>query len=173
MSRLKPPLPNCSGCVSLACLSRHKSARFVGTDVSPEALAVAEENAETLKFADRFSTRRAALYENIEPGTLFDAIVTNPPYLRTDEIAGLDRDVRDHEPSLALDGGEDGLRVIEPILRGAGTFLKPGGVLLLEFGYQQADAIKRLVGERTSLKLISIVKDQADHPRILHAVRPL
>jgi release factor glutamine methyltransferase len=160
-----------SGCVALACLHQHKTARFLATDISPRAVDTALENARRVGVEGRFETRVGSLYEAIRASAPFDAILSNPPYLRTDEIAGLAPDVRDFEPRLALDGGTSGLDAIRPLIAEAADLLHPGGRLLVEFGFDQADSIRELVALDARLELVGIIKDGTRHPRVLHARR--
>ena len=132
-----------SGCLALACAQQHKTARFVAIDVSPEALAVAEANAETLGLADRVEFRQGDLLDPVAGEGPFDVIVSNPPYIPTDVIPTLEPGVRDYEPHLALDGGDDGLRVVARLIAEAVPLLKPGGHLILEIGSDQEGARPR------------------------------
>ncbi|MDX2038390.1 MAG: peptide chain release factor N(5)-glutamine methyltransferase [Isosphaeraceae bacterium] len=160
-----------SGCVALACLHQHKTARFLATDISPRAVDTALENARRVGVEGRFEARVGSLYEAIRGSAPFDAILSNPPYLRTDEIAALAPDVRDFEPHLALDGGTSGLDAIRPLIAEAADLLRPGGRLLIEFGFDQADSIRELVALDPRLELVGVIQDGARHPRVLHARR--
>ena len=135
-----------SGAILLAILAERPLASGLGVDVSAEALAVARENAAALGLADRVEFRQGDWTAGLE-GESFEVVVCNPPYIRSGDIAGLQPEVRDHEPLLALDGGEDGFdayrTLAEPILR----VLKPGGLFALEVGQGQAQAVQNLMGE--------------------------
>ena len=135
-----------SGAILLAILAERPLASGVGVDVSLDALGVARENAAALGLPDRVELRRGDWAAGLE-GESFDVVVCNPPYIRTGDIAGLQPEVRDHEPRLALDGGEDGLAayrsLAQPILR----VLKPGGLFALEVGVGQARAVQGLMQE--------------------------
>jgi release factor glutamine methyltransferase len=160
-----------SGCLALACLAQHKSARFVATDVSPEALAVAAANAEALGLSDRITFRAGSLLEPVASEGPFDVIVSNPPYIPTAVIPTLEPGVRDHEPHRALDGGDDGLRVVAPLIEQAAPLLKPGGHLILEIGSDQEGPVGALLAAQPSLTLAPTVRDHANHPRVLRATR--
>ncbi len=109
------------------------AARFFATDLSSAALGVARENAREAGLSDRVAFHAGDLFAAFPAGTEpFDLIVANPPYVATGDIAGLAPEVARHEPRLALDGGEDGFSFYPRIVAGAGPFLKPGGMLLLE-----------------------------------------
>ena len=134
-----------SGCLALACLSHHKDARFLAIDASADALATAETNARTLKLSDRVEFRRGDLLEPVKSDGPFDAIISNPPYIPTAEIDRLDPCVREHEPRPALDGGADGLRVIERLIAQAAPLLKPRGRLIFEIGAGQDETVQMMI----------------------------
>lgn len=133
-----------SGAILLALLAERPAWSGVGVDISPQALAVARENAALLELADRASFVHAAWTEG-QPDGAFDAVASNPPYIPSGDIEGLDPEVSRYEPRLALDGGADGLdayRVLAPeVLR----VLKPGGVFALEIGHDQGLAVEGLM----------------------------
>lgn len=157
-----------SGCLAIAIAAKCPAATIVATDVSDAALAVARENAAKNRVDGRIEFRAgdgfAAL--NGGPVSCFDLIVSNPPYIPSAEIATLDPEVRDFDPTLALDGGADGLNFYRRLASGAGEFLKPGGKLMLEFGDGQADAIKKLF--KTEKWIVESVKeDYSQRARLL------
>ena len=160
-----------SGCLALACAHEKKASLWVATDVSPEALAVAAGNAESLGLARRVEFRRGSLLEPVAGDGPFDVIVSNPPYIPTGVIPTLEPGVRDYEPHQALDGGEDGLRVVAPLIEQAVPLLKPGGHLILEIGSDQEEAVRALIASRPGLKLSPTVRDHANHPRVIRATR--
>jgi release factor glutamine methyltransferase len=133
-----------SGAILLALLAERPAWSGVGVDISPEALEVARENAALLKLEDRASFLHASWTQD-QPDAAFDAVASNPPYIPSGDIAGLDPEVSVHEPRLALDGGPDGLdayRLLAPeVLR----VLKPGGVFALEIGHDQGAAVDALM----------------------------
>ena len=160
-----------SGCLALACVQHHKSARFIAVDVSPDALAVARKNATKLGLADRVEFRQGDLLGPVAEEGPFDAILSNPPYIATAVIPTLEAGVRDHEPGLALDGGEDGLRVVDRLISQAIPLLKPGGHLILEIGSDQEAPVRALIAARPELDLAPTVRDAANHPRVIRATR--
>jgi release factor glutamine methyltransferase len=159
-----------SGCIAVALAVRLPNSRLVATDVSLEALDVARRNAEVHGVAGRIDFRLGPLYQPVG-GDQFDAVVGNPPYIPTGDIANLEREVREHEPAAALDGGADGLGVIQPLIVGAAAHLKSGGWLLLEIGAGQSAAVERLVTESDDLRFNAIVPDRDGIPRVLQARR--
>ena len=132
-----------SGAILLALLSECPAAHGVGTDISEDALAIASINARNFGF-----TNRAAFVQSDYAAALsgpFDLIVSNPPYIRSDEIEKLDIDVRDHDPRLALDGGEDGLVAYRKIAGQAAPLLVAGGALIVEVGHDQAADVAKIM----------------------------
>jgi len=159
-----------TGAIILSLLHEMPNAKGLGVDVSPDALACAEENAEANNLDDRLTLRASSWFDNVsEDG--FDVIVSNPPYIRTDDIPNLMRDVAHHEPSLALDGGNDGLDAYRHIINEAPAKLKAGGLLAFEIGYDQADDLKKLLKDSGNFTPAVIVKDLAEHDRVVLAHR--
>ncbi|OUR76477.1 protein-(glutamine-N5) methyltransferase, release factor-specific [Alphaproteobacteria bacterium 46_93_T64] len=132
-----------SGCLLLTLLAEIKNAKGVGVDLSDKALEIAVKNAKSLSLEDRSSFLKSLWFENVS-GT-FDVIVSNPPYIETDDIAGLQTEVRDFEPRLALDGGEDGLECYRQITAEISVFLKPEGFVIFEVGIGQDVAVGNLM----------------------------
>lgn len=159
-----------TGCVAVALAHRLPKARIVAVDISPEALETARGNATRLGVADRVDFRLGDLLAPLA-GLRPDLIVSNPPYIPTNDIAGLDPGVRDHEPALALDGGPDGLRVIERLAEQALSLLAPGGRLLVEIGAGQEEGARRVL-TRAGFTVESVRKDGGGHPRVVRAGRP-
>jgi release factor glutamine methyltransferase len=118
-----------SGCIAISAALARPDARVVATEISPEALLVARENAAAL--GARVEFLEGDLFEPLPPDLRFDQIVSNPPYVPSGEIAGLSREVR-REPRIALDGGADGLHLLRRIVSGAPSRLRPGGLLVIE-----------------------------------------
>jgi len=132
-----------SGAVALAILAERPNADGVGVDISEAALRVARANASALGLAERLSLVRADWGAALA-AEAFDLVVCNPPYIPTAEIADLDPEVRDHEPSLALDGGADGLDGFRRLAPEALSLLAPGGAFAFEVGMGQARAVAEL-----------------------------
>jgi release factor glutamine methyltransferase len=131
-----------SGAIALALLANLPNATCVALDVSADALAVARQNAEASGLHERFEGQ-VSDYLAAASGT-FDFIVSNPPYIAATEIPGLDREVREHDPVLALDGGSDGLDAYRAIFAGAAGSMTAGGRLYLEIGAGQRTAVESL-----------------------------
>ena len=153
-----------SGCVGIAIAANRPNAAVVASDISRDALAVAEINAEKNGVRDRISFRCGDLFETLRSGELFDVIVSNPPYVRRGIIPTLSPEVR-REPVIALDGGADGLDLIRSIASGAGNFLRPGGTLCMEIGDEQGEMVRQILIE-AGFSEVLIEKDFAGLDRI-------
>jgi release factor glutamine methyltransferase len=154
-----------SGAILLAILAERPAAKGLGIDVSEEALAVARENAANLDLNDRTALLRGDWTAGLGDAS-FDLVVSNPPYIASDEIETLDPEVKDHEPRLALDGGPDGLdpyRILAPeILR----VLKPGGMFAVEIGHTQSEAVEALF-KAAGASQVRTIKDLALRDRVV------
>jgi len=150
-----------SGVIALTLALELPSATIHATDLSPDALALAAENATRHALTDRLVFRQTDLLP--PDNTKFDLIIANLPYIPTDEIAALSPEVR-HDPVTALDGGPDGLDLIRRLIETAPERLSPGGALLLEIGAGQADAVNTLLSAR-KFRDISVRPDYQNIPR--------
>jgi release factor glutamine methyltransferase len=155
-----------SGCIAISLVHALTSARAVATDISAAALEVAKRNAEQLQVQDRMSLIVSDCFAALPPELKFDLIVSNPPYVALNAVDGLQREVRNFEPRLALTSGADGLSVIRRLLTEAGDFLKPGGHLLIEIGFDQHEAVGTLIDPQ-SWKLLDIHPDLQGIPRVV------
>ncbi len=162
-----------TGCIALSLLHYSNDTTAVATDVSPEALRYARGNADALGLAGRLELLETDLFPVCkEDGNgpesareRFDLIVANPPYISTGVIAGLQAEVRDHEPSIALDGGMDGLDFYRRILGGVTQYLYSGGWLLVEIGFDQGETVRKLF-EQAGAHGVRIVRDFGGHDRV-------
>jgi release factor glutamine methyltransferase len=159
-----------TGAIALALLAARPSWRAVATDLSPDALALARENAARARLAERVEFREGDLFAPLAEGERFDLVASNPPYVPSAALAGLQAEVRDHDPKLALDGGADGLEVVRRLAAGAAGALKPGGWLLLELGHDQADAATALLREH-GWTGVAFTPDLQGHRRVAEARR--
>jgi len=155
-----------SGCIALSLAREFPNAEVFGTDVSKEALVFANKNARSNDIKN-VTFLHGSLFEPVR-GRTFDIITANPPYIRSDELDTLQREIRDWEPVAALDGGQDGLDFYRKILSSANNHLKPGGFIFLELGYDQSEAVQKLAQEQ-GFKDVSIIKDYSGIGRILKA----
>ena len=156
-----------SGCIAVSLLHDNRRATAVGIDLSVEAIQVARRNALRHSVAARISFVVADCFSALSSGRpLFDLVVSNPPYVAASALDGLQREVRDHEPRLALTPGVDGLTIIRRLLVDSGAFLKAGGHLLMEIGFDQGEAVERLI-DRTRWKFLDVNKDLQGIPRVV------
>lgn len=162
-----------SGCVACAIASERPDTRVIAVDIAPEAVALARENVQAAGVAETVRVLQGNLGDPVPERYLgrFDLVVSNPPYVPTDVLAGIPREVSDYEPTLALDGGADGLDLFRPLVAWAARALRPGGAFACELheGHlDEAAALARAVGlERTR-----VVADLAGRPRVLVARKP-
>ena len=157
-----------SGCVLLSLMCYKNNIIGVGSDISVAALKVAKENYERL--SDRINGKasfiQSDVYENING--MFDVILANPPYIKSSDIEQLMPEVRDHDPILALDGGEDGLDIYRRIIEGCDTHLENEGKLIMEIGFDQAQDVMDIL-EKNYFDDIRIIKDLAGLDRVVYA----
>ena len=134
-----------SGCIPVALLHERADARAVAVDISADALRVAARNAARHGVRPRLALVASDCFAALDAAACkFEMIVSNPPYVAEGDVPGLQREVRDHEPRVALTPGGDGLSVIRRLLADSPLFLKPGGRLLFEIGFNQHEAVRRL-----------------------------
>lgn len=153
-----------TGAIALALLASEKRAVAVGVDLSADALETACKNAVRLGLAARFSALHSDWFSNVTGR--FHAIVSNPPYIRLADIAALQREVRDHDPLTALSGGEDGLDAYRRIAQHAHDYLEPDGIVGVEIGCDQHEAVVRLFEDR-QWRLVEARKDLGGRDRVL------
>jgi len=158
-----------SGCIGISVLANRPGLTCVSVDLSPAAVALTKENAEKNGVSDRISVVCADLFSLPADLSGFGALLCNPPYIARSVIPTLSPEVL-HEPKTALDGGEDGLDFYREIARRLPTLLAPGGIALLEIGYDQADAVKELfAGVGAPPEVLS---DYGGNPRLAILSRP-
>jgi release factor glutamine methyltransferase len=153
------------GAIALALAMHLPSAQIIATDISPAALALAQGNAERLGLASPVRFLCGDLLAALEQPV--DIVVANLPYVRSAEWESLPVEIRCHEPREALDGGPDGLRVIERLLRQAPSYLCPGAALLLEIGYDQGPPVVALASEVFPEAEVVVKKDLASLDRLV------
>ena len=161
-----------SGCIAIALAKNLKKAKILAIDKSKEALEVAEKNAKIndveIEFieSDLFKTIEERFFDNEEKR--FDIIVSNPPYIESSVIPMLQKEVKDNEPLMALDGGEDGLSFYRRISVEAKKYLKENGILAYEIGYDQANGVTEILKEN-GYQNIEIEKDYSGNDRVVIA----
>ena len=162
-----------SGAVAIALAKELPAARVLATDLSWRALRVARANAARHGVAARIEFRRGDLWRAVNgqaPAGSVDLVVANPPYIRSPELETLMPEVQ-WEPRLALDGGADGLRVLRKIVASSPDRIRPGGVLLLEIGADQAEAVGALLAASGRFEPARLRPDLAGRPRVVVARR--
>ncbi len=155
-----------SGCILLSLLRYSNDCVGVGADISEAALAVAKENAKQLNLEATFILSN--LFENVEGK--YEIIVSNPPYIPTDVIPTLMEEVKGHEPIGALDGYDDGLYFYREIIKNAGEYLYPGGMLFFEIGCEQAEDVSNLMKE-AGYQAVTVCKDLAGLDRVVYGTK--
>ena len=151
-----------SGAIAIA-IKKKTGAEVVASDVSGEAVDLAKENAE--KHGADIGFVVGDMFENVDGK--FDVIVSNPPYIKTSDLDGLEKELS-FEPKIALDGGEDGLKYYRVIAKNAKDYLKENGKLFLEIGFDQKEPLIDLFGDFSS---VEVIKDLSGNDRILVAVK--
>ena len=160
--------------ISLAKLLTGVKVNVTCSDVSKAALEVARKNAGKLGVSKNIKFAEGDMFAPFDgrfKKKKFDLIVSNPPYIESDVIPTLQTEVKDHEPMSALDGGEDGLDFYRVIAREAGEFLKKRGILFLEIGCDQGNAVRELLTEAEGYSDVRCLKDLAGRDRIIYAVK--
>lgn len=151
-----------SGCILISLMKMCEGLYGTGSDISEEALEVARKNACRLEVNATFI--RSSLFEHISGR--YNLIVSNPPYICTSVIQELQEEVRLHDPFIALDGKEDGLYFYREIIKAGGGYLKPGGYLMFEIGYDQGTEVASLM-EKHGYRNIMVKKDLAGLDRVV------
>ncbi len=153
-----------SGCIAITIALERPDTHVVATDVSTDALAVANDNARRLGVADRTTFRRGSLLADV--GAPIDLIVSNPPYIANTDRASLAADVADYEPAVALFAGDDGLSIVRALVAAAATSLRAGGFLVMEIGFGEAHDVARIIHATPHLELVRIQADLQQIPRV-------
>ena len=160
-----------SGCIAAALAKELPAAKIFALDISPAALAVAQRNSTRLGFSDRITFLESDLFSALsEHQPFFDLIVSNPPYIARREAPLLAREVRDHEPAIALFGGQEGYEFYADLITQSAARLKPGGILVLELGHDSLPAVHPLF-DTPGWTNVGVTNDLAGIPRVIAAER--
>ena len=159
-----------TGCIAITLATQRPDANFKAIDLSPDALALARENARTHGQEERILWLNKSLLDDCAPESC-DAVVANLPYISSGDWKTLSPAVRDHEPQLALTSGPSGMELIKELATQARNVLGPGGLLFLEFGCDQGQAVRRCL-EKLDYRNIQIKRDLTGHDRIAIAENP-
>ena len=157
-----------SGNIAVTLAKHIPQARVTATDISDKALEVARANAVAHGVADRIDFVRADILQGFTPGQAFDLVISNPPYIPSGQIASLPADVQ-KEPRSALDGGEDGLKFCQMLIKSSPPLLRKGGCLMMEFGDGQGSALRALCEQAKTFSHIEILYDLNGKERIIIA----
>ena len=158
-----------SGAIALSLALEGDNESVLATDVSPDALEVAAENAERYGAAGKVEFRLGAMYDALEVGERFDIIVSNPPYVEDGARPDLEPEISEWEPVAALFAGEDGLDVIRQLVAGASRRLLPGGLLALEVGTGQESRVVELIARTEAFGPARVGRDLSGRPRVVMA----
>lgn len=139
---------------------------MTAVDLSDSAVELTAKNAVELSVYDRIDVIKSDIYEKIDG--LYDFIISNPPYIRTDDIQRLDRKIREHEPVMALDGKKDGLYFYKKIIEGAKDYLSKNGMVFFEIGFDQAKDVSEIL-QKNGFSDIKITKDLSGLERAVTA----
>ena len=159
-----------SGAIAISLAYYLPKIKVTASDISKEALVIAKINAESYSLNKKIKFLEGNLFEPfLKKKVQFDMIVSNPPYIPTDVIATLQPEVQAHEPRIALDGGKDGLSFYRLIVEKAPTHLKKAGLLLLEIGYDQGEALCKLLDQDGRYHQVEVLQDLSGNDRVVRA----
>ena len=153
-----------SGCIVISLLKEIKSARAIAIDISPKALKIALRNAVKIGVKKRIKFLSRSIDQKLSGK--FDIIVSNPPYIQRNELVHLAKDIRNYEPKIALDGGNDGLDVIKKVIYKAKYILKINGMLALEIGNKQHKKVSQIL-EKENFRVVNLIKDYKSNVRCI------
>ena len=160
-----------SGCIAITLARQLPDSTLLATDIVPEALALASANAMDQQVGDQIEFRLGSGLEPLQGESSFDVVAANLPYIPDGDWESLDQNVRDHEPQTALRGGQDGLDVIRPVLKGVTPHLVEGGMLVMEIDPGQGEEVLHLAREEAGLIKCEILPDEFGDRRLLRAFR--
>jgi release factor glutamine methyltransferase len=158
-----------SGNIAIAVAQQNQEAQVAAIDLSPEALEVARRNAERHGVSGRIRFLQGDLFGPLEAGERFDFVLSNPPYIPSEDLPGLPSGVRDYEPHLALDGGPGGFVVFDRLVSEARNYLQPGGYLIIEIGAPHEEHARKHIASLSGYELADTLHDYSGHPRVLQA----
>ena len=160
-----------SGAIAISLAATFPDAQLTAVDKSAAALSLARENARAAGLAARIDFIESDMFLGLDPTVTFDLVISNPPYISDAEWESLPSDVRDYEPEAALRGGPDGLDFYTVLAGEAFQYMRPGGRLVLETGYDQGAAVSELLEKTGRYREAEIIKDYSGHDRVVVAGR--
>ncbi len=155
-----------SGAILITLLAEHIRATGIGVDLSQAALDMAQKNAQGLEVSDRSHFMKSDWFSKLSRDQKFDLIISNPPYISDEEMEGLSTEVSQFDPDLALRGGMDGLAAYRVIISEAPEYMKPGGWVVLEIGYQQARPVSDMM-TFAGFSQVEVLKDLGGNDRVV------
>lgn len=156
-----------SGAIAISLAKYCENTTICALDINANAILKAIENAKLNQVYERINFSQSDLFENIPQNAIFEMIVSNPPYIRTDDIYNLEDNVKEYEPIIALDGGKSGVEFYEKITENAYKYLKNGGFLIFEIGFDQANDVKNIM-IKNNFEEIEILNDLAGLNRVIY-----
>jgi release factor glutamine methyltransferase len=159
-----------SGILAVCAAKYVHGSRVTAVDITSAAIEVSKRNADRHGVADRIEFVESDLFDSVPSDRRFDYILSNPPYVSSAEMANLTKNVREHEPRVALEAGERGTEVIARLIEQAAERVKPGGALFIEISPMIAGEVERLLGSAEKLETQPTIRDLAGHPRIAQAI---
>ena len=162
-----------TGCIGITLLRQVPGATVLSTDISDDVLALARRNADRHEVTDRMTCQQGPGLDPLGGHAPFDVICANLPYIPDGDWAGLDANVREHEPATALRGGPDGLDVIRPVIRGIRPHLAAGGLLVMEIDPSQAETVVEIAGGIPGVASVEVVRDEFGDNRLLRVTSDL
>ncbi|MBI3012891.1 MAG: peptide chain release factor N(5)-glutamine methyltransferase [Elusimicrobia bacterium] len=157
-----------SGIISILIAKKFTDCRVTATDVSEKALRMAQENAHLHGVRQKITFLESNLFSNVSAASRYDFILSNPPYIPTDEISQLQREIQ-REPRIALDGGKDGYQIIRPLIQQSQKYLKSGGNFILEIGHNQSETVLNLM-QKSGYTQCETLKDLSGHDRVIKGI---
>jgi release factor glutamine methyltransferase len=161
-----------AGVIAVSLVKKAPSLKVTASDISESALAVAEKNASRFGLNGQIKFVRSDVFSAFRTGFTgpkWDIVISNPPYIRRSQLPALQREIYEHEPLTALDGGEDGLDFYRRVIDGAPTFLRKTGAVFLEIGYDQAHDVTTLFRENGNYVRVAVTPDLSGHDRVISA----
>ncbi len=155
-----------SGAIIISLADLFPQHLYFANDLSLDAILAVKSNSKQILKDVKINLFQASWFDSLKKDSLFDIIVSNPPYIPTLQIETLAEEIKDYEPIMALDGGENGLNCLDEIITNASNYLIPGGVLLLEMGYDQKEDVNNIALTYPDLEQARFVKDLAGHFRV-------
>jgi len=158
-----------SGAIIITLAHERPKSLYFACDISQKALIIAKKNAQKYNLENLIYFFESNWFEALKDSQKFDLIISNPPYINSQEIANLEPEIKDYEPKIALDGGQDGLVFIKHLINKSLNYLNENGILILEIGHNQKEEINKIFLENNFYKDIIFKKDYSGYDRLVCA----